>query len=127
MSVTIGLEGFEAFAQGIASAASELEADLLEGSYDAAKYGVTSMQENHPYQDRTTRLTNDMHVEGATAPDGMPEAEIVVPAEYAKYVDEGTSRAQPYPFMSLGEHAAGEALETNTARAVERFSTKVSR
>ena len=85
------------------------------------------MQDNHPYQDQTGNLTNNMHVEGANAPDGTPEAEVVVPEEYAAYVNDGTSRNRAYPFMPLGEYAAEEALHDNTAKALARYAERITR
>jgi hypothetical protein len=118
------IEGLDELETDAKTAASELQADLLEGSFDAAKYGVTSMQDNHPYTDRTWHLTNDMHVDGALNDTGDTEAEIVIPAGYAGFVDEGTSRSRPYPFTPLGEAMAEEALAANTDMAVDTYVAK---
>lgn len=126
-SFTVDIEDLALLEVDVAYAAHELDADLLAGAHDAAEYGVRSMQDNHPYTDRTRHLTDDMFVDDAVGPDGEREADMVIPAEYAKYVDEGTSRAQAYPFTPLGEHTAGEALVTNSEQAVAKFVSKVSR
>lgn len=99
----------------------ELEQDLQRASLDAADYGVEAMQQHHPYQDRTYALSGGMHVE----PDDE-EAVMVIPADYASFVDKGTSRSRAYPFTPLGEHAAEEALEQSVARALQAFAQKVT-
>jgi hypothetical protein len=104
----------------------DLEDDLARGSLDAADYGVSTMQESHPYQDRTYNLSGSMHVVPATDADGKREAELQVDAEYASYVDQGTSRSRAYPFMALGEHAAEEALQTNAQSAADVASEKMN-
>lgn len=127
LTFTVDIEGFTEFEVDVAYAAHELDADLLSGAHDAADYGVRSMQENHPYTDRTRHLTDDMFVDDATGPDGEREADMVIPADYARYVDEGTSRSLAYPFTPLGEHTASEALDANSEQAVARFVAKISR
>jgi hypothetical protein len=125
---TVALDdALRALETDVAYAAHELGADLLAGAHDAAEYGVKSMQDSHPYTDRTRHLTDDMFVGDATGPDGDAEAEIVVPAEYGAYVNYGTSRSRPYPFVPLGEHTAEEALVANTDKAVAKYAAKIRR
>lgn len=123
----ITIEGLDELIADVNEAALECEKDMGAASLAAADYGVRVMQESHPYTDRTYNLSGGMHTEPVNGPNGAPEAEIVVPATYAKYVDEGTSRNRPYPFTPLGAHAAGEALEQEAEKALDAFGNKISR
>lgn len=71
----------------------------------AADAGIEAEQTNHPYQDRTYNLSGSAHVEIAN--DG---ADMVWPAEYASYVNDGTERAKPYPFVPIASDAAEAML-----------------
>jgi hypothetical protein len=113
MAVTI--EGLDALKARWSAVVHDLEDDLARGSLDAADY-----------EDRTYNLSGSMHVVPATDADGKREAELQVDAEYASYVDQGTSRSRAYPFMALGEHAAEEALQTNAQSAADVASEKMN-
>jgi hypothetical protein len=124
MAVTV--EGLDALKDRWSAVVHDLEDDLARGSLDAADYGVSTMQESHPYQDRTYNLSGSMHVVPATDGEGKREAELRVDAEYASFVDQGTSRNRAYPFMSLGEHAAAEALQTNAQAAADAAAARMN-
>ena len=126
MKFSADVTGLDALEATWASVVGHLKEDLGRDSMDAADYAVSTMQQSHPYQDRTYGLSGGMHAVEATNETGDREAELRVDAEYASFVNDGTSRAQPYPFMPLGEHAAGEALQTNAERSVEAACQKMN-
>lgn len=115
-------EGIEGLQSDLNKMTDLLAADLSRVVYDAAQAGVVAMRENHPYQDRTFLLTDGMHAKpfGRTTRT-RAEAIIIFKAKYAKYVNDGTTKSKPYPFLPIGEKAAGIALMTGAFEAVSTF------
>ena len=115
------LDGFE---HATNDALDELDADLDKAGLEAAKGGVDAAKNYHPYTDRTGELTGNAHAEPDLAHGG---GMMVWPEPYAGFVDEGTSRARPYPFTPLAEQVAERDLEHLTAQAVDKFKAKLER
>ena len=123
----VDLLGLDELGADVFIAAAEADRDLDAAAAKAAEYGVQTMQASHPYQDQTYNLSGSMVVEPVEGARGRLEADMVIPAPYAKYVDEGTSRNRAYPFTPLGRHVAEEALEQEAESALARYAGKVSR
>ena len=86
----------------------------------AAKAGVEEAQQNHPYTDRTQDLTNTASPVDAGG-DGQHfggDVEMTWPKEYASFVDRGTSRSRPYPYVKNAERAAKAALPDEVKVAI---------
>jgi len=136
----VWLEGVAELQADIVHAERQLDADLREATLEAAAAGVIEAQQNHPYQDhrdpkKSARwrgaigLTDTSHAEqgdGGSLRTGV-HATMVWPADYASYVDKGTSRARAFPFTAQAEKVAEEKLEEGAARAVEKFTATVGR
>lgn len=75
---------------------------------------------DHPYQDRTGRLTRSLKRGRATghALDGSLSVYVGAWTEYASFVEYGTVRARPYPYL---EPAAVEAEPYLTLEADQAF------
>lgn len=77
---------------------------------------VNEARKKHPYKDRTTNLTKSIQAGVGVIQDDYVSAEIKAEAEYASWVEMGTSRSKPYPFLT-------PAIEKNQAtffRAVQK-------
>lgn len=124
---TVTVDGVDELDRNWLEAAHYLEQDSAQAALTAADEAVATMQERHPYQDRTYNLSGGMHGEPAGNPtigaegETVHEATIVIPAEYASFVDKGTSRARPYPFTPRGEAQAERTVTREERAAVERF------
>lgn len=62
---------------------------------------------NHPYTDRTENLTNSIQPGRIVVQDDVITAEVAARQEYAAFVEFGTSRARPFPFLApaIAAHA----------------------
>ena len=69
---------------------------------------VNDARMTHPYTDRTTNLTKSIQAGVVTLDDDTVSAEVKAEAEYASFVEMGTSRSKPYPFLT-------PAIERNQA------------
>lgn len=103
----------------VTAAWHQLGSDLVEGNFQAAKAGVWEAQQDHPYTDRTQDLTNTAHP--IYNFDGQGNAAMNWPMFYAPFVNFGTSRSKPYPFVPIAKRKADADLKWHTRRAVERF------
>lgn len=100
----------------------QLEHDTHNAAFNAADEGVKEEQRDHPYTDRTYNLSASAHVEPAE--DG-PGADMVWPADYASYVNDGTERSKPYPFVPIAEKRAEQVLNYDLANAVDALKDKI--
>lgn len=127
---TVTVEGVEQFEQRWLRAFDELERDSRGAASQGAHAGVEKMQADHPYTDRTYNLTQSMaavdFVPDVETDDGIEHgAEIVVGAEYASFVDRGTSRSRPYPFTPKAERAAEREAMRAERDALRNFRRAV--
>ncbi len=120
MAFTVTLEGLDALESSWDGAVSEMKDGLTKVSVEAAAEGVKAAQANHPYTDRTRDLTDDAHAERTG-----DDVEMVWPAEYAGFVDRGTTRSRPYPFTPQAEEMAEKVLAYGTEHVVDTALTKV--
>ncbi len=121
-------EGLDELASDWFSAVDYLSVqDLPEVCLAAAEDAVVEMQHNHPYTDRTQFLTGGMHARKGRQTRRTCEAVVEFMAPYSKYVDEGTSRSKPYPFVFIGEEKAEISLERRCAQALDRFCNNAAR
>jgi HK97 gp10 family phage protein len=77
---------------------------------------VNEAKLNHPYTDRTTNLTKSIQAGVVEIQDDTVSAEIKAEAEYASFVEMGTSRSKPYPFLT----PAIERHQSTFFRALQR-------
>lgn len=107
------------------SAVDEFVDDVRVAVATAAEEGVREAQTNHPYTDRTYRLTGTARSTLTSGARLEPEAEMTWPAPYAGFVDEGTSRARPYPFTPQASGRAEAALERAVEVAADNLERKI--
>ncbi len=134
MPADVRIEGLDELRQHVERAVESLEADVREAALLAARDGIVAAQATHPYQDHREKgksysgggaigLTDTAHAEQRRVGSlrGGVEAEMVWPAPYAGFVNDGTSRSAPYPFTPIAVRHADYALEVYTERALENF------
>lgn len=61
---------------------------------------VNDAKNDHPYVDRTGNLTNSIQPGEIEITDDEVTAYVEANMEYATFVEFGTSRAKPYPFLT---------------------------
>lgn len=130
----VEIEGLEALRGHVTHAVSQLEADLRAAALESAAAGVKAAQDDHPYQDwrdpkKSYRwrgalgLTDTSHAEQPRAGNLRTGfyAEMVWPADYAGFVNDGTSRSRPYPFTPIARERAEYALSSYVEHALANF------
>lgn len=127
----VTLEGAEELERAWNDATAHLDQNAQFVALYAAEGAVQAMQKRHPYTDRTGTLSGTMHAEreGDTVLDGdrAHVAQAVVPADYASYVNNGTSRSRAFPFLPRGEQAAQRIGEREMDDACDQFAREVRR
>ncbi len=94
--------------KGIVAAAQISQADV-----------VNDARNNHPYTDRTGNLTNSIQPGRVEVTDSEVLAYVEARMEYASFVEFGTSRAHPYPFLTPAMLREAPTFRRNIARQVE--------
>lgn len=101
-----------------------LEVDAGIAAYEAAEAGVQAAQHDHPYEDHTYMLTDTAQAtKGAVVSDAFMEWVQL----YASFVDEGTTRARPYPFVRIALAAAERSLTRRLVQVLDRFRIRIER
>ena len=87
-------------------------------------------KQNHPFQNRTENLENSIH----PLPVELEKDSVIVGAvkagmEYAEYVEFGTSKSAPYPYLVPAKEANAKNLIDTMAKVQERVqqSLKVTK
>ncbi len=111
---------FSATLNGLEEALQELEDETLSGLPAIvetwAQGAAQHARAEHPYTDRTGNLTASIEALPARTVGGRVEGGVVAGMDYASYVDEGTSRARPYPYLQ----PAAQATESYAEEIAER-------
>lgn len=98
----------------------KLEHAVDAAAHNAGDEGIRAEQADHPYTDRTYNLSGGAHVDPAD--DGGPGVDMVWPADYASFVNDGTERARPYPFVPIAEERAEQVLHYDLANAIDALN-----
>lgn len=103
--------------QAIAEMSAAIEQELPKGALEGARVVAEEAATNHPYTNRTGRLqsrTQAGRVRGS-ALRGLIRAEVLGDTRYGGFVEDGTSRSRPYPYLA----PAWRRREPDFARAIE--------
>ena len=84
------------------------------------KETATNAQQNHSFQNRTGNLEASIQPLPVEVAGSQVEGFVRAGMEYAPFVEFGTSRSAPYPFLRPAVEANQERLKTVTAEAVAR-------
>jgi hypothetical protein len=120
MADRVHLDVDQAIAELLGAIEQELPRGALEGSRIVAEEAAT----NHPYTNRTGRLqsrTQAGRVRGS-ALRGLIRAEVLGDTRYGGFVEHGTSRSRPYPYLG----PAWVRRQDDFARAVEAALERAS-
>lgn len=103
--------------QAIAELSAAIEQELPKGALEGARVVAEEAATNHPYTNRTGRLqsrTQAGRVRGS-ALRGLIRAEVLGDTRYGGFVEDGTSRSRPYPYLA----PAWRRREPDFARALD--------
>lgn len=103
--------------RAIAEMLGAIEQELPKGALDGARIVAEEAATNHPYTNRTGRLqsrTQSGRVRGS-ALRGLIRAEVLGDTRYGGFVEHGTSRSRPYPYLG----PAWVRRQDDFARAVD--------
>jgi hypothetical protein len=103
--------------RAIAEMLSAIEQELPKGALEGARIVAEEAAANHPYTNRTGRLqsrTQAGRVRGS-ALRGLIRAEVLGDTRYGGFVEHGTSRNRPYPYLG----PAWVRRQDDFARAVD--------
>lgn len=131
--MTVGLAEFRFSLEGI----SGFEADIVRGmenlTHDlewmvtqAGEAGIEEMQHNHPYTDQTYKLSGGMHITDGDFTRTRCTKYIDFLAEYAGFVNDGTSKSKAYPFLPQGITAAQKRLDECASDALASYCRTLS-
>ena len=99
MIKTISVEGLNQVEAGLKKYGENLMKELVDITGKVQALVVNEAKLHHPYTDRTGHLTDSIQVGPVLVSDKLIEGVVEARMEYASYVEFGTSRAKPYPFM----------------------------
>lgn len=91
--------GAEEVVLNLSKLAPRLVADLYQAADIATKAVADFAKLNHPYTDRTTNLTQSIQQGTIVILDSGVDATVEARQPYASFVEMGTSRSKPYPFL----------------------------
>jgi HK97 gp10 family phage protein len=73
---------------------------------------------NHPFQNRTQNLENSIQPDPVEIEDGVVVGPVRAGMEYAAYVEFGTAKSSPYPYLNPAVEANKQNL-SDTMKAVQ--------
>lgn len=118
---------FTASLSGIEEALQELESETLSalpGVVETWAQGAAQhARAEHPYTDRTGDLTASIQALPARRVGDRVEGGVVAGMSYASYVDEGTDRSRPYPYMQPAAEATEPYVEEIAERGLRAATT----
>lgn len=125
-TISFDLTGIEGLEADIGVAYDNLVHELDYIVEESCEAGIREMQANHPYTDRTFLLSGGMHITEGKRTRTRCTKYIDFMAPYAGYVNDGTSKSQPYPFLPQGIEAAQRNLDERMNSAMDRYCRTVA-
>lgn len=118
-SIQCLFEGVDALEIATEVAREHISRDLGTSVLEAADEAIREMRTAHSYTDRTYRLTDTM-TRKLRSTRNTATATITFGAPYAKFVNDGTKKSKPYPFVPGGLVVAEKVLEHSIEGVIER-------
>ncbi len=100
MSAGISVLGREQLVKNFSSWSASLVTRLVTETEIVQAMVTGFAKSNHPYVDRTGNLTNSIQPGRVIVQDDSVAGEIAARMGYASFVEGGTSRARPFPFLA---------------------------
>jgi len=104
------------FRAAVTSTKAVLSARLRDAAENTAKETAAYAKQIGPFKDRTRNLRTNIVARFVSSSGEEVTWEVLSPMYYSKFVDRGTSRARPYPFMTPAERFAEATLKREMAR-----------
>ncbi len=98
-NVTINVTGLNDVKAAIKRYGDSLVSEIVDITGMVQARVVEDAKMNHPYQDRTTHLTQSIQIGPVSVDDKGIEGVVEARQPYASYVEFGTSRARAFPFL----------------------------
>lgn len=96
--------------------------EVVKGCVTAAQMSqaliVNDAKSDHPYKDRTGNLTNSIQPGAVEVTDQEVIAYVEARMAYASFVEFGTSRAHPYPFLIPAMYRQANNFRKAVAREI---------
>lgn len=96
-------------------------AGMAQVCIDVANYA----KENHPFQNQTGNLENSIQPLSVEIEDGVVVGPVRAGEDYSFFVEFGTSKSAPYPFMVPAKEANRQNLIDTMAAVTERAQQAV--
>lgn len=106
----------------LGSLAAMLDDEARAAMLDGARIVADEAATHHPYTNRTGRLQSRTvagRVRG-NASRGRVSADVLGDTRYGSFVEEGTSRSRPYPYLAPAAAAKGDEVAEGVAEACAR-------
>lgn len=118
---------FSASFSGIEEALQKLEDETMEALPGVVETWGQVIAERardvHPYTDRTGDLTASIEAAPARHVGERVEGGVVAGTSYASYVEEGTDRARPYPYLEPAARDTEPYVEQLADQELRRAAT----
>lgn len=125
--IGITIEGIEDVTRALLAAKGTVGDVIALGVREAIYEGAQEAKATHRYTDRTGNLTASIRaVPGVYARTGS-DGDIVATMPYASYVENGTYRSRPYPFMAQAYQRAERVLLRAIAAGLPRAQADLDR
>lgn len=95
----IEVKGMDALIKNLSRYPDELVKGCVQAAQITQALIVNDAKQDHPYKDRTGNLTNSIQPGDVVVDDNEVTAFVEARMQYASFVEFGTSRAVPYPFL----------------------------
>lgn len=124
MTVTVDLLGLDAF---VAELSAALDDELPTAMDNTAEAVAATARAEHPYTDRTGDLTASIQALPAqgSAMGGTLHGLVMAGTEYASFVEKGTSRSAPYPYLEPAAAAMDPRLGQEGQLALQRVVARM--
>lgn len=124
---TIEFEGLEELEREWDHAvASTLIEELRDAVERTSRHAMQVAQTEHKYQDRTGDLTSSIEIITPHLTPSAVDGGIRAGERYASFLENGTRKMKPYPFMKYGAIAAAFRLPEECERACEAFASEMN-
>ena len=98
-TVRIEVEGLNHVREAIKKYGENLVQEIVDVTGMIQTRIVDDAKINHPYRDRTGNLTQSIQIGPVAVDDKGVEGVVEARMEYASFVEFGTSRNKPYPYL----------------------------
>lgn len=118
--MSVSMFGVSDVVQNLSRLPQAIAEELAVAADITAKQVVDFAKQHHPYRDRTGNLTQSIQQGVIIVLDQEVDATVEARQPYASFVEFGTSRAKPYPFLWPAVAAHQRVFLAQCASALKR-------